>query len=51
MTYNGIHPVVKLTTQTYEKGVKLTKNAMQKLEKMIERVEGIEKWAVDIGYY
>lgn len=51
MTYNGINPVVKLINQTYEKGVKLTKNAMQELEKMIERVQGIEKWAVDIPYY
>ena len=51
MTYNGIHPVVKLINQTYEKGVKLTKKAMQQLEKMIERVQGIEKWAVDIPCY
>ena len=51
MTYNGIHPVVKLTNQTYEKGVKLSKKAMQKIEEVIERVQGIEKWAVDIPYY
>jgi len=51
MTYNGINPVVKLLTQTHEKGVKLTKNAMQKLEIMIERVQGVEKWDVDILYY
>ena len=25
--------------------------SMQELEKMIERVQGIEKWAVDIPYY
>jgi len=51
MTYNGIHPVVKLTSQTYEKGVKLTKKAMRKIEEVIERVQGIEKWAVDIPFY
>ncbi|MDC3237499.1 hypothetical protein OAT93_02060 [bacterium] len=28
MTYNGINPVVKFINQTYEKGVKLTKNTM-----------------------
>ena len=48
MTYNGINPVVKLTNKAYEKGIKLTKNAMKQLEKMIDRVQGIEKWAVDI---
>lgn len=51
MSYNGIHPVAKLINQMYEKGVKLTQKAMQKLEKMIERIQGIEKWAVDIPYY
>lgn len=51
MTYNGINPVVNLVNETYKKGIKLTKNAMHQLEKMIERVKGIEKWAVDIPYY
>jgi hypothetical protein len=51
MKYNGKNPVVKLIAGTYEKGVKLTQKAMQQLEKMIERVTGIEKWAVDIPWY
>ena len=51
MTYNGIHPVAKLINKTYEKGVKITQKAMQQLEKMIERMQGLEKWAVDIPYY
>jgi len=51
MTYNGVHPVAKLINKTYEKGVKISKKAMQQLEKMIERVQGLEKWAVDIPYY
>lgn len=51
MTYNGICPVVKFVNRTYEKGVKLTKKAMQKLEQKIKRVKGIEKWAVDIPCY
>ena len=52
MSYKGIHPVVKLVKQTYKKGgVKLTKAAMRKIEEVIERVQGIEKWAVDIPYY
>jgi len=45
------NPVVKLTNQAYEKGVKLTKKAMRKIEEVIERVQSIEKWAVDIPYY
>jgi hypothetical protein len=48
MTYNGINPVVKLINKAYGKGIKLTKNAMQQLWKMIDHVQGIEKWAVDI---
>ena len=51
MTYNGIHPVAKLITKIYEKGVKIGKKAMDRLEEMIERVSGIEKWAVDIPCY
>jgi len=51
MTYNGSNPVVKLVSRTYEKGIKLTQKAMQKIESMIERLPGIEKWAVEIPYY
>ena len=51
MKYNGKHPVVKYILGTYEKGVKLTTRAMEQLEKMIDRVTGIEKWAVDIPWY
>ena len=51
MTYNGTHPVAKLINKTYQKGVTLTKKAMKQLEKMIERIPGIDKWAVDIPCY
>ena len=51
MKYNGKNPVVKYILGTYEKGVKLTTKAMEQLEKMIDRVTGIEKWAVDIPWY
>jgi hypothetical protein len=30
MTWKGKHPIVKLINKTYEKGVKLTKKAMEK---------------------
>ena len=51
MTYKGKNPVVKLVNQTYETGIKLTQKAMQKIENMIERLPGIEKWAVEIPYF
>ncbi len=51
MTYNDINPVVTFVKKTYKKGIKLTKKVMQQLEKIIDRVQGIEKWAVDIPHY
>jgi hypothetical protein len=51
MTYNGCHPVVNMVSETYKKGVRLTKKAMEKIEKKISRISGIEKWAVDIPCY
>lgn len=38
MTWKGKNPVVKLMTQTYETGVKLTKSAMFAIEQQIERL-------------
>ncbi len=46
MTYNGVHPVVKLVKKTYHTGVKLTKKAMDELEKRFERLPGLGKWFV-----
>ena len=51
MSWNGKNPIVKLVEGTYEKGVKLTKKAMEKLEEKIVRIPGIEKWAVEIPCY
>ena len=56
MTWKGRHPVVKLVTKTYEKGVKLTKKEMNKIENLIQRLTNLEnsdfsdlgKWFVDI---
>lgn len=49
MKWNGKSPIVKMVQGVYEKGVKLTKKAMEKLEAMLIRLPGIEKWAVDIA--
>lgn len=56
MTWNGKHPVVKLVTQTYSSGVRLTKKAMQEIENKIERLTNftednlpiLGKWFIDI---
>ena len=48
MTWKGLHPTVNLVTKAYHSGVKLTKEAMNKLEKQLQRLPGLEKWFVDI---
>jgi transposase len=48
MTWKGMQPVVELVTTTYKTGVKLTQQAMNKVEKQLERQPGLEKWFVDI---
>ena len=57
MTWKGKHPVVvKLITQTYETGVKLTNKSMSAIEEQIERLTNstnekfpnLGKWFVDI---
>jgi hypothetical protein len=44
MIYNGVHPVVEIVETTCHTGVKLTKEAMDALEKRFERWPGLEKW-------
>ena len=51
MKWNGKNPVVKLISAAYEKGIKLTQKAMNQIETMIERMPGIEKWAVETPCY
>ena len=40
MTWKGQHPVVKLVTQTYKTGIRLTKQAMAEVENQIQRLTG-----------
>ena len=55
---NRKHPIVKLITETYEKGVKLTKKGMEEVEKRVERLTdssnkdfpNLGKWFIDIYY-
>lgn len=48
MTWKGKHPVVELVTTTYQTGVKLTKEAMERVETQLQRLLSLEKWFVDI---
>ena len=38
MTWNGIHPGVALVTTPYQTGVKLTKEAMERIEAQLQRL-------------
>jgi hypothetical protein len=48
MTWQGQHPSVDLVTTTYKTGVKLTKDAMQRIETQLQRLPELGKWFVDI---
>lgn len=48
MTYNMIHPEVKLIETEYENGITLSKKDMEHYEIKINRMVGLEKWFVDI---
>jgi hypothetical protein len=50
MTWHGVHPVVELVTTTYQTGVKLTKEAMDRVAAQLQRLPRLEKWFVDIAY-
>jgi hypothetical protein len=49
MTWKGTHPVVKVVTETYQTGVKLTKVAMAEVETQLERLAGLGKWFIKIA--
>jgi len=49
MTYAGKHPQVHRVNQTYNKGVRRTKEEMQLLERRLVRGEGLPKWFVTIA--
>jgi hypothetical protein len=49
MTWNGVHPIVHLVDKVYQKGIKLTNDAMKICEERIERLENLPKWDVIIN--
>jgi len=48
MTWKGVRPVVHLLDKVYQKGMKLTKEAMKVYEEGIKRLENLPWWDVTI---
>ena len=48
MTWNQQHPAVRLVTQVYELGVKLSKKAMEAVESRLSRLPHLPSWFIDI---
>jgi len=46
MTWKGIHPVVELSREVYEKGVSLSREAMKAVEERLERNPLLPKWDI-----
>ena len=46
MTWKGVHPVVELIRKVYEKGISLSKEAMQAVEARLERNPMLPKWDI-----
>lgn len=48
MTWNSVNPAVHLIDKVYQKGVKLTKEAMKICEERVKRLGNLPKWDVTI---
>jgi len=46
MTWNGAHPIVKLIETTYDKGVRIAKDAFQAIESRLQRHSSLPKYDV-----
>ena len=46
MTWKGLHPVVELSRKVYQKGIALSKKAMQAVEARLERHPELPKWDI-----
>ena len=46
MTWKGLHPIVELSDKVYEKGVSLSKKAMQEVEARLKRNPSLPKWDI-----
>ena len=48
MTWKGIHPIVELSRKVYQKGVALSKRAMQAVEARLTRHPKLPQWDIMI---
>lgn len=46
MVWKGVHPIVEISTQVYEKGISLTKSAMRTIEERLKRNLELPKWDI-----
>jgi hypothetical protein len=46
MTWKGLHPIVKLSKTIYDKGISLTRKAMEEVEMRLERNPLLPKWDI-----
>lgn len=48
MTWKGLHPVVELSRKVYDKGVSVSKKAMQAVEARLQRNPDLPRWDIFI---
>jgi hypothetical protein len=46
MTWKGLHPVVEVRRQVYDKGISLSKAAMKDIEARLQRNPELSKWDI-----
>jgi hypothetical protein len=46
MTWKGLHPIVELSRKVYQKGIALSKKAMQAIESRLERHPALPQWDI-----
>jgi hypothetical protein len=48
MTWKQRHPLVRLVTQAYESGARISKTAMKAVERKLSRLPHLPSWFIDI---
>ncbi len=48
MTWKGLNPIINLSKKVYQKGISLSKKAMQAIEERLERNPFLPKWDIFI---
>lgn len=46
MTWKGLHPIVELSRNVYEKGIALSKKAMRSMEERLQRNPALPSWDI-----